>query len=546
MERINKPIIQRAGNDAIYGNGSDGDATVNDEVTITDDMYYNNLTITGTGFLKTNGYRVFVKNTLTINSGGQIGVGPTSGNDPTDVQTRTIGGHTTGAISYRIGGQGGGGTNPDIPTLPSFLLKDINVLSSGLAFHPVFGIVALQGGSAGTTGSAGATTPALTNPDSWTGKAGAAGSPGGTSNYGNANPNANTVGVPGGRGSDASPGNVTNATPGPGGAGGAGGSGGPVVCVVAKTILGSGSIVALGKKGAAGSVGSSGNPGSQGANGAPAPNSSHHVPNPHHHVAPTTGRFHSHTYSNSRHSDCFAHWVKAANHHAPAQHTAASGKTPAHHAPAVHHENPHHHHTGGFHNPTNDGTFGRQAHWHNDSWHRRYQISHANGISFNFRDLVGHHTGTNNDHNAAIGNGTHNLVYYHQHAGGSNNTAHYGAGVTHTPFHFGSVHTPAHSVNPNWHFFSHTNPDLPQSPAAVDQVVPGGAGGVNNGTTTGRGAPAVTGETGKQGGYGGGGAVLVITDSVSDDIIYNTSARTGADADNFSAEDGSVYILINQ
>jgi hypothetical protein len=77
-------------------------------------------------------------------------------------------------------------------------------------------------------------------------------------------------------------------------------------------------------------------------------------------------------------------------------------------------------------------------------------------------------------------------------------------------------------------------------------VFPGGAGGVNNGTTTGRAAPAVTGAAGKQGGYGGGGAVLVITDSVSNDIIYNTSARTDADIDNFGAENGSAYVLINQ
>jgi hypothetical protein len=526
MERINKPIVQRTGNDAIYGNGIDGDATISSSVTLTSDAYYRNLTITGTGFLRTNGFRVFVQNTLNIQSGGQIGIGLSGGNDPSDVSNGTVAGHTTSSISYRLGGQGGGATNPNIPALPSFLLKDINVLSQGLFFDPALGVIALQGGSKGTTGSTGATTPALTDSDSWPGKAGAEGSSGGsTSNYGNANPNPDTVNAPGGKGNPGNDGNANGATPGPGGAGGSGGSGGPVVCLVARTITGSGSIVSRGKLGTAGSAGSSGNTGTQGANGSPAPNNSHHV-------AP--GRTHSHTYSNSRHSDCFAHWIKAGDHHNPAAHTAASGKTPAHHRPAAHHENPHHYHTGGFHNPTNDGTFGRQAHWHNDSWHRRYQVSHGNAISFNYRDLVGHHTGTNNDHNAAIGNGTHNLVYYHQHAGGNNNSAHYGSGVTHTPYHFGSVHTPAHSVNPNWHY--HINPD---------QTFPGGAGGVNNGTTTGVRAPAVTGATGKPGGSGGGGVVLVITDSVSGSITYDTSARTPTASDSVSATSGAAYILIN-
>jgi len=552
MERINKPIIQRAGNDAIYGNGTDGDVTISTDVTITSDMYYNNLNISGTGFLRTNGFRVFVRNTLTINPGGQIGIGLTSGNDPTDVPTRTVGGHTTGAISYRIGGQGGGGTNPDIPTLPSFLLKDINVLSSGLAFHPTMGIVALQGGSFGTTGSTGATTPALTNSDSWTGKAGATGSPGSTSNYGNANPNANTVGVAGGRGSDASPGNATGATPGPGGAGGAGGSGGPVVCVVAKTIIGSGSIVSLGKRGTAGSPGSSGNPGSQGANGSPAPNNSHHVaptshPNPnahihypyaHHgagnpwgntHVAP-----HADHNVHNRYSDYHAHAVKAANHHAPAQHTAGDSKTPAHHAPAAHHENPHWHHNGGRHQPHNDPPHGGMHHWFNASWHRRYQVSHSNGMNHN-------HVKPNMHATAFVGsNAHHSTDFYHQHATGTNNNNSVGHAV------IGHSHTYAPHPHVQTNHHGHTHHVPPTSHPNVDQVFTGGAGGVNNGTTTGRAAPAVTGGAGKQGGYGGGGAILVITDSVSNDIIYNTSARTGADVDNFGAENGSAYVLINQ
>jgi hypothetical protein len=588
MERINKPIVQRSGNDAIYGNGTDGDATINNEVTITSDMYYNNLTVSSTGFLRTNGFRIFVKGTLTIELGGKIGIGPNnSGVDPSDVSTGTVSGHTTSAISYRIGGQGGGGTNPNIPTLPSFLLKNVNNLSNGLIFDPNMGIVPLQGGSRGTNGSTGATIPALTNSDNWPGKVGAEGTPGSISNYNNSNPNANTVGVAGGKGNPASPGNANGATPGLGGAGGSGGSGGPVVCIVAKTITGFGSIVANGKKGGAGSPGLTGNHGTQGANGTPAPNNSHHVSpsaSPHHHSTPGTHHTtpHHHTgpahhvpythipagtnYGNvhnaphadhnthSTYSDFHAHAVKAANHHAPASHTAASGKTPAHHTAAAHHENPHYHHAGGGHHPHNDGPHGGMHHWYGASWHRRYQVSHSNAINHN-------HVKPNTHATAYVGsNGVHNSQFAHQHSGGTNNNVHHGhaiIGHAHPGNHhvLGGGHhalpVPAPFSQNNYvhhvpHYQQHLAPHVQQHHGNPDQVFPGGAGGVNDGISTGRAAPAVTGGSGKQGGYGGGGAILVITDSVSGTITYDTSTRTGADTDNFSASNGSAYILVNQ
>jgi hypothetical protein len=73
----------------------------------------------------------------------------------------------------------------------------------------------------------------------------------------------------------------------------------------------------------------------------------------------------------------------------------------------------------------------------------------------------------------------------------------------------------------------------------------GGAGGVNDGTNYGRGAPAVTGGTGKRGGAGGGGAIIVITDSAANTIQYDVRSGLTAEADTFSASNGSVYILLN-
>src|SRR5271165_4942252 len=50
-----------------FGDGSDGNVTVNSGITtLTQDMFYNNLTLSGTGSIYTNGYRIFVKNKLDL------------------------------------------------------------------------------------------------------------------------------------------------------------------------------------------------------------------------------------------------------------------------------------------------------------------------------------------------------------------------------------------------------------------------------------------------------------------------------------------------
>jgi hypothetical protein len=54
----------------LFGNGSDGNVTASVDVSLTRDMYYDNLTINSGAIVYTNNYRVFVKNTLTLNNGG--------------------------------------------------------------------------------------------------------------------------------------------------------------------------------------------------------------------------------------------------------------------------------------------------------------------------------------------------------------------------------------------------------------------------------------------------------------------------------------------
>ena len=65
--QVPEPIfLERLGGDEIYGFGQDGDVTIASNTTLTRDMYYNNLTINSSCDLDTNGYKVFVKGTLTF------------------------------------------------------------------------------------------------------------------------------------------------------------------------------------------------------------------------------------------------------------------------------------------------------------------------------------------------------------------------------------------------------------------------------------------------------------------------------------------------
>ena len=61
--------IDREGNAAalLFGDGSDGDVTISGHTTLTRDMFYNNLTVNANRNLITDGFRVFVKATLTLN-----------------------------------------------------------------------------------------------------------------------------------------------------------------------------------------------------------------------------------------------------------------------------------------------------------------------------------------------------------------------------------------------------------------------------------------------------------------------------------------------
>lgn len=94
-----------------FGDGSDGDVTISTPTTLTRDMYYNNLTVNDT--LTTDGYRIFVKDTL--DGTGTITWGtPNPGSDGVTVNTLNtnpgaVGGAQSGnGLFKNVSGSNGG------------------------------------------------------------------------------------------------------------------------------------------------------------------------------------------------------------------------------------------------------------------------------------------------------------------------------------------------------------------------------------------------------------------------------------------------------
>jgi len=120
-----------AGISALFGIGSDGDVTITGTVTLARDMNYRSLTVSGAGQLITNGYRVFVLDTLDITAApaGAIRWNSPAGNNAsgaaggTYAAFGTLAGTTPGlAYAANTGGTGNTGTGTNgsnsVPTYP--------------------------------------------------------------------------------------------------------------------------------------------------------------------------------------------------------------------------------------------------------------------------------------------------------------------------------------------------------------------------------------------------------------------------------------------
>lgn len=86
--------------DPIYGAGSDGSATISSNTTLTRDMFYVNLTVNSGITLNSGGYRIFVRNILTLESDAVVGY--TTGQSAAGSISQ--GGASTVSVTHSLGG----------------------------------------------------------------------------------------------------------------------------------------------------------------------------------------------------------------------------------------------------------------------------------------------------------------------------------------------------------------------------------------------------------------------------------------------------------
>lgn len=456
---------QRTGNDIVYGTGLDGNVTISVNTSLSSDMYYNNLTINSGVTLNPNGFRIFVKNTLAVNGTLGIGSGVT-------VSPGTLSGTAAKGVvpSFSIGGNAQASTSLVIAN--SYILKNMEYVIQGGDVSVAGAVVPFTGGAGGVDGAAGTLTPATS------GGAGGGGhlvvpalSPGG----------AGTSGTPG-------------TTP-PAAAAGLGAAGSGVILVVAKTITGTGSIVANGTTGGAGGSSATGSAGSAGS-AAPSASLAHYAdgtahyngvghhrsvasPNLPHggHLGAASLAYHGHTYRYVNNSPTYSH--NSTNH--PSHEAGTSG-----------------HHYGDFHNPIPAGDY-----------------YHINSIP---------HTAPHRNHGgtAQVSTGTHSggsfnytLHYPHyQHSIKGGHVHDYYARQHHDNSHQQVINRPAGTVSHVGH-----------------ASYPGGAAGAAGaaGSTT----------AGTAGRSSGGGGIIIVTETNTGLPTTSVTGGTGASA-------GIVSLVLNK
>ena len=147
--------------DPAYGTGSDGSVTISVNTTLSSDKYYYNLEISANTNLITAGYRVFVKNLLTLRNGSLIGFttgsnanGSISGGGAANTAvTNSLGGNSATQVAavptVSNGGTGDKATQSGYWYQPTQSSKGYVITASQTT--PLF----LRGGAGGASGAGG-------------------------------------------------------------------------------------------------------------------------------------------------------------------------------------------------------------------------------------------------------------------------------------------------------------------------------------------------------------------------------------------------------
>jgi len=484
LEKFGSPAkVQRIGNDSIYGQGSDGNTTIASNTSLSRDMYYNNLTVNNGVHLNTNGYRVFVKGTLTLN--GNIGV-----TSAQSVSAGTLSGRlalASGNASVSLGGNSGGNTYV-ASQLSTSDKSNLELLISGVTLDASGNVYSIKGGASGPNGANGTVTPATS---------------GGS---GTLSRNALVAGGPGTAGTTPSA-----------SAGGDGGIGGAVVVIVSKTITGSGSILAEGQGANVGASNSTGSAGSA----APNATLTHLVDGSAHYRTGdgTTGPHASITAPNVPHGG-----------HAPSTQQDLYGHVYRH----VHTGNIHHTHNNVFgDNHSDHGTQGPVTPPHTYGYYDA--TPHVNTLTSTFYSINGiPHTYPHRAHSGVA------YTYEYSHHSGAYNGTH---DVPHFSFHEpagGYPHFPASHGHRNYprHHYDNSHAHYRARSAGTissqgSNTYPGGAAGAAGSSTA--GSSGIT---------GGGGGIIIVTDSIANTVVTSTAGGTVSGGG--TGQSGTVVTILNQ
>jgi hypothetical protein len=230
-----------------FGDGVDGDVVIAASAPIAKDMYYNNLTINAGQALATAGFRIFVRNILTMAAGSSItgnGAAGTGADGPGAAGAAAVG-QTVGAGFIGAAPAPGPGFGAGV--------AGTNATTTGGGAGGASG--AGGGGAGAAGGTATAPTPAQGGPTA--------------ANVVRAMPNAVTTALAGALVATLLRGGAGGASGGGSGAqtGAGGGGGGGVVVVAARNIVGTGTIEANGGAGGAGSAAANAGGGGGGGGG---------------------------------------------------------------------------------------------------------------------------------------------------------------------------------------------------------------------------------------------------------------------------------------
>jgi hypothetical protein len=219
-----------------FGDGSDGDATISGTFTAGRELHYNNLTIPAGVIFKPNGYRVFVKEILTIDATGSF-------NDDGINSTSQAGAAALGARNY-LSANGLNGGNGVALTAIGFSNGAAGTVATNTSLNNLGQLT--SGGRGGNVtlranvGGAGGVSTTTNPSQKWNGRA-------------QFDARFSGGGFNGGSGGGGGATNVTAYTSGTFISGG-GGSGGGIVWIAAKTIINNGRISANGGNGFNGSL----------------------------------------------------------------------------------------------------------------------------------------------------------------------------------------------------------------------------------------------------------------------------------------------------